>query len=39
MRVIAVCAMEHASLTKDAVYLINLIPPVERIDIGLGREE
>jgi hypothetical protein len=31
--------MKHASLAKDAVYLVNPIPPVEWIDVGLGREK
>lgn len=39
MGVIAMRVMKHASLAKDAVYLVNPIPSVEWVDIGLWRKE
>ena len=40
MGVIAMRVMEHASLAKNSVYLIDLISTMERIDIGLwGKQQ
>lgn len=37
--VIAVGVMEHAPLAQNAIYLVNLIVTMERVDIGLRREK